>query len=144
MDSLESDLRRHVRGKGITVARLGDDIVVIVRNDRLFTPSGMLAGDDVLEPLGAIMDGYVHTAIAVNGFTDTAGTPEQNLAVSQTRARVVADALVHEGVAPQRITTQGFGETHLRVATGDGKKEPRNRRIEIVLKASPERATATR
>ena len=144
MDALESDLRRHVHGKGISVARLGDDIAVIVRNDRLFAPSGTLSGDDVLEPLGAILQGYVHTSVAVDGFTDTAGSPDQNLVVSQKRARTVADALVHEGVEGRRITAQGYGETHLRIATGDDKKEPRNRRIEIVLKASPERATATR
>lgn len=144
MDALESDLRRHVHGKGITVVRIGDDIAVVVRNDRLFAPSGALGGDDVLEPLGAILDGYVHTVVWVNGFTDTAGSPDTNLAVSQKRARTIADALMHEGVAAQRITAQGFGEAHLRIATGDGKKEPRNRRIEIVLKASPERTTATR
>jgi outer membrane protein OmpA-like peptidoglycan-associated protein len=144
MDALESDLRRHVHGKGISVVRIGDDIAVVVRNDRLFAASGTLGGDDVLEPLGAILDGYVHTAVWVNGFTDTAGTPDTNLAISQKRARTIADALVHEGVAAQRITAQGFGEDHLRIATGDGKKEPRNRRIEIVLKANPERTTATR
>ena len=144
MDALESDLRRHVHGKGITVVRIGDDIAVVIRNDRLFGASGALNGDDVLEPLGAILDGYVHTSVWVNGFTDTAGPPDANLAVSQKRARTIADALVHEGVAAQRITAQGFGEAHLRIATGDGKKEARNRRIEIVLKANPERTTATR
>ena len=123
---------------------MGDEIAVIVRNDRLFAPSGTLSGDDVLEPLGAILEGYVHTSIAVNGFTDTAGSPDQNLAVSQRRARTIADTLVHEGVEARRITVQGFGETHLRIATGDDRKEPRNRRIEIVLKASPERTAATR
>jgi outer membrane protein OmpA-like peptidoglycan-associated protein len=66
------------------------------------------------------------------------------LAISQKRARTVAVALVHEGVAAQRVTAQGFGEEHLRIATGDGRKEPRNRRIEFMLKASPERTTATR
>lgn len=144
MDALESDLRRHVHGKGITVVRIGDDIAVVIRNDRLFTASGGLDGDDVLEPLGAILDGYIHTAVWVNGFTDTAGAPDTNLAVSQKRARTIADALVHEGVAAQRVTAQGFGEAHLRIETGDGKKEARNRRIEIVLKANPERTTATR
>jgi outer membrane protein OmpA-like peptidoglycan-associated protein len=144
MDALESDLRRHVHGKGITVVRIGDDIAVVVRNDRLFGPSGALNGDDVLEPLGAILDGYVHTSVWVNGFTDTAGSPDTNLAVSQKRARAIADALTHEGVAAQRITAQGFGEAHLRIITGDGRKEARNRRIEIVLKANPERTTATR
>jgi outer membrane protein OmpA-like peptidoglycan-associated protein len=144
MDALESDLRRHVHGNGISVVRIGDDIAVVIRNDRLFGPSGALGGDDVLEPLGAILDGYVHTVVWVNGFTDTAGSPDTNLAVSQKRARTIADALVHEGVAAQRLTAQGFGESHLRIVTGDGKKEARNRRIEIVLKANPERTTATR
>jgi len=137
MDALEADLRRHLHGKGISVARQGDDITVVVRNDRLFTDGGMLSGDDVLEPLGAVLDGYVHTKVSVNGFTDTSGTPDQNLQVSQKRARQVADALTHEGVSSERITWQGLGESHLRVATGDNKKEPRNRRIEIYVKARP-------
>lgn len=137
MDSLESDLRRHVRGNGITIARMGDDISVILRSDRLFAKNGVLAADDILEPLGALLGTYVHTSVMVCGYTDTAGPAADNLALSQKRAKAVADALAHEGVAPQRISSQGFGETHLKVATGDDKKEPRNRRIEIVLKARP-------
>jgi hypothetical protein len=55
MDSLESDLRRHVHGNGITIARMGDDISVILRSDRLFAKNGVLAADDILEPLGALL-----------------------------------------------------------------------------------------
>jgi len=91
----------------------------------------------VLEPLGAILRGYAHTAIAVNGYTDTSGTADKNLALSQKRARSIADALAHEGVAAGRIAAQGFGASHLRVMTGDGKKEPRNRRVEILIKPQP-------
>jgi len=119
------------------VARMGDDITIIVRNDKLFDRDGTLDADDVLEPLGAVLGGYVHTSVAVSGFTDTVGAPEQNLALSQKRAKLIAAALGHEGVASQRITAQGLGEAHLRIATGDDKKEPRNRRIEILLKARP-------
>jgi len=137
MDSLETELRRHVHGDGIIVARMGDDITIIVRNDKLFASDGTLDGDDILEPLGAVLGSHVHTTVAVSGFTDTVGAPEQNLALSQRRAKLIAAALAHEGVAPQRLTAQGLGETHLRVATGDDKKEPRNRRIEILLKARP-------
>jgi outer membrane protein OmpA-like peptidoglycan-associated protein len=137
MDGLESELRRHVHGDGIIVARVGDDITLVVRNDRLFARDGTLSADDILEPLGAVLGTYVHTIVAVSGYTDTVGTPDQNLALSEKRAKMIADGLAHEGVAQQRITSQGFGETHLRVATGDDKKEPRNRRIEILLKAKP-------
>jgi outer membrane protein OmpA-like peptidoglycan-associated protein len=141
MDALEADLRRHMHGKGITVARQGDDITVVVRDDRLFSVGGVLAGDDVLEPLGAVLDGYIHTKVTVNGFTDTSGTPARNIELSQQRARQIADALTHEGVAPERITWQGLGESRLRIATGDNRKEPRNRRIEISLKARPQSNT---
>jgi len=137
MDALETDLRRHVHARGIVTQRQGNDIVVVVANDLLFTPDGGVAGDDVLEPLGAILRGYAHTAIAVNGYTDTSGTPVQNLALSRKHARAVADALVHEGVPAGRLAAQGYGEAHLRVMTGEGKKEPRNRRVELLIKAVP-------
>jgi outer membrane protein OmpA-like peptidoglycan-associated protein len=137
MDSLETDLRRHVRGAGVVVARQGDNVTVIIPNTDLFSSDGGVSGDDVLEPLGAVLRGYAHTSVQVNGFTDTSGTPEQNLTVSQKRAGLIAAALSHEGVPPARLTAQGFGESHLRFATGDNKKDPRNRRIEILLKARP-------
>jgi outer membrane protein OmpA-like peptidoglycan-associated protein len=137
MDGLETTLRQHVHGDGILIARMGDDITVVLRNDILFARDGTMNADDVLEPLGAVLGTYVHTSVAVGGYTDTVGTPDRNLAISTKRAKLIADGLAHEGVAVQRITSQGFGETHLRVATGDEKKEPRNRRIEILLKAKP-------
>jgi OmpA-OmpF porin, OOP family len=31
------------------------------------------------------------------------------------------------------IATQGFGETHLLVPTGNGVREPQNRRVEIII-----------
>lgn len=137
MDSLETDLRRHVHGSGIVVARQGDTLNLVIPNGDLFTADGGVAGDDVLEPLGAVLRGYGHIAVQVNGFTDTSGSPEQNLALSQKRALAIAGALAHEGVPAARLSSQGFGESHLRVATGDNKKEPRNRRVEILLKAKP-------
>ena len=135
MDGLEMQLRHHLRG--VLVARQGDNLTVVIPNAALFAEDGGVAGDDVLEPLGAILRGYSHAFVQVNGFTDTSGTPEQNLALSQKRAQAIAVALAHEGVPPQRLSSQGFGETHLRIATGDNKKEPRNRRIELVIRPRP-------
>jgi outer membrane protein OmpA-like peptidoglycan-associated protein len=135
MDALETDLRRHVHGA--VIARQGNAIDLVIANDRLFSADGGVNGDDLLEPLGAVLRGYVHTTVAVGGYTDTTGTPEKNLAVSQKHARAIADALAHEGVSAERVSAQGFGETHLRIATGDHKNEPRNRRIEILIKAKP-------
>ncbi len=73
------------------------------------------------------------TTIAVNGYTDTSGTPVYNQGLSVRRAKAVAAQLVADGVAASEITAQGFGDTDLLVPTGPGVREPQNRRVEIIL-----------
>jgi OOP family OmpA-OmpF porin len=75
-----------------------------------------------------------YTAIEVNGYTDTSGTPRYNQGLSVRRAQVVAAELVKDGVPKTAIAIQGFGETHLLVPTGPGVREPQNRRVEIIIK----------
>jgi OmpA-OmpF porin, OOP family len=75
-----------------------------------------------------------YTSIEVNGYTDTSGTPRYNQGLSIRRANAVAAELVKDGVPKAAIAIQGFGETHLLVATGPGVREPQNRRVEIIIK----------
>jgi OmpA-OmpF porin, OOP family len=74
-----------------------------------------------------------YTRIEVNGYTDTSGTATYNQGLSVRRAQAVAGELVRDGVPRDAITIQGFGETHLLVPTGQGVREPQNRRVEIVM-----------
>ena len=73
------------------------------------------------------------TTIAVNGYTDTSGTPAYNQGLSVRRAKAVEAQLVTDGVPASEITAQGFGDTNLLVPTGPGVREPQNRRVQIVL-----------
>jgi outer membrane protein OmpA-like peptidoglycan-associated protein len=73
------------------------------------------------------------TTIDVSGYTDTSGTADYNMGLSQRRAQAVADQLVTDGVSQSEIAIHAFGETHLLVQTGPGVREPQNRRVEIVL-----------
>jgi outer membrane protein OmpA-like peptidoglycan-associated protein len=75
-----------------------------------------------------------YTRLEVNGYTDTSGTPAYNQGLSVRRAQAVAAELVKDGVPKSAIAIQGFGETHLLVATGPGVREPQNRRVEIIIK----------
>jgi OOP family OmpA-OmpF porin len=75
-----------------------------------------------------------YTRIEVNGYTDTSGTPQYNQGLSIRRAQAVAGELVRDGVPQNAITAQGFGDTHLLVATGPGVREPQNRRVEIIIR----------
>jgi outer membrane protein OmpA-like peptidoglycan-associated protein len=75
-----------------------------------------------------------YTRIEVNGYTDTSGTPQYNQGLSIRRAQAVQAELVRDGVPQAAISIQGFGDTHLLVATGPGVREPQNRRVEIVIR----------
>ena len=71
--------------------------------------------------------------ITATGHTDTSGPEAYNMALSLRRANAVKDALVRDGVPAQAITVIGMGEKGLLVQTGDGVREPQNRRVEIVI-----------
>jgi outer membrane protein OmpA-like peptidoglycan-associated protein len=71
--------------------------------------------------------------ITATGHTDTSGPEAYNMALSLRRANTVKDALVRNGVPAQAITVIGRGEAGLLVQTGDGVREPQNRRVEIVI-----------
>ena len=71
--------------------------------------------------------------ITATGHTDTSGSEAYNMALSLRRANAVKDALVKLGVPAAAITTVGRGEQGLLVQTGDGVREPQNRRVEITI-----------
>ena len=73
------------------------------------------------------------THITVVGHTDTSGPADYNQHLSVERAHVVVEALVDLGARRKSIRASGVGETDLAVETGDGVREPKNRRTVIDL-----------
>ncbi len=71
--------------------------------------------------------------IHVTGHTDRAGTDAYNLALSERRAKAVQAALTSLGFTANQITIAAKGESENLVPTGDGVREPQNRRVEIVM-----------
>jgi hypothetical protein len=69
--------------------------------------------------------------LTATGHTDTTGSEEYNMALSIRRATAVKNALVQAGVPASAIDTVGRGKHDLLVQTGDGVREPQNRRVEI-------------
>jgi len=72
--------------------------------------------------------------VIVIGHTDSVGNDGANDALSRQRAEVVRAGLVARGLAGDQVVTIGRGKRELAVATGDGVAEPRNRRVEILVR----------
>jgi len=71
--------------------------------------------------------------ITVSGNADTWGDGVYNMSLSQRRAEAVRDALVRDGVNQASIAVVGRGEDALLISTKDGVREPKNRRVEIIV-----------
>ncbi|HEV7256422.1 MAG TPA: OmpA family protein [Bosea sp. (in: a-proteobacteria)] len=66
----------------------------------------------------------------VEGHTDAVGSDIDNLSLSDRRAQSVAEILTKDfGVPPENLTTQGYGEQYLKVATQDAERQ--NRRVTL-------------
>lgn len=71
--------------------------------------------------------------ILIEGHTDNIGSDEFNLALSKKRGDSVEAALIDKGIAPERITTRGYGKQHP-IAPNDTKLgRQNNRRVEVII-----------
>jgi outer membrane protein OmpA-like peptidoglycan-associated protein len=71
----------------------------------------------------------------VVGHTDSTGQPEYNMTLSQNRAQSVVSYLGGHGVAPQRLSAQGMGQTQPIADNNTEAGRAQNRRVEIYLRA---------
>lgn len=93
-----------------------------------------------LDELVALLNKYPAMTIEIGAHTDSKGRDSYNQKLSEARAESVVKYLVDKGIAPERLTAKGYGETQP-VAPNevDGKDNPagreKNRRTEFkVLK----------
>ena len=72
--------------------------------------------------------------LVITGHTDTMGSQELNDTLSLKRAQLVVDMLKGRRFPSERIEAVGRGERELAVPTRDEAAEPRNRRVEILIR----------
>jgi OmpA family len=76
-----------------------------------------------------------NATVTLTGHTDTVGSPDVNMTLSQRRADAVRNALVRGGVPVASINTAAQGEASLPVQTADNVNERRNRSVDIAVVA---------
>lgn len=91
---------------------------------------------ETLRKLGTLIERNPRSTFSIEGYTDSFGSPDYNLKLSQARAEAVKAWLVtHMKLDPAKIQTKGFGSTHfIAPATGTREEQAPNRRVEIVIR----------
>ncbi len=86
-----------------------------------------------LNKLVQLMNDNPSMKIQINGYTDNVGNDADNLKLSETRAKAVADYLISKGIDSKRLTSKGFGET--KPIADNSTEEGRflNRRTEFIV-----------
>ncbi|MFL6727044.1 MAG: OmpA family protein [Sphingomicrobium sp.] len=137
MGDLDAELRRQTAGIGLDVLQVGGSIVV--RVPAIFTFDAGSAAikpttDATLLEIARTVKTRNRTFVDVLAHTDTTGTAEGNLALSNKRAAAVATYLAAHGVSKARIASKGLGESApLYNPEADETQKAANRRIEIRL-----------
>lgn len=91
---------------------------------------------ETLNRLAQIFKEYPKSVILVEGHTDSAGSDEYNMKLSQQRAESVTSYLISQGIAADRFTTRWYGESQPKADNATAEGKAKNRRVELGIIAS--------
>jgi len=136
MDQQIRELKETTAGSGVDVTETPDGQSILVNlpdgvtfavNSSEISPGFQTTLDQISNSLVQ----YPDSLVDVMGHTDSTGSDEYNMALSQRRAAAVGDYLVLRGVSRARIETIGYGERYPVASNDTPEGRARNRRVEI-------------
>ena len=89
-----------------------------------------------LARIGQALAGASDRKILVEGHTDSTGSAEFNMKLSELRAESVKAVLVENAVSPDRIETHGYASTKPVANNGTPAGRSQNRRVEVVVQGA--------
>jgi len=112
------------------------DVVVILEGVNFEFDSARLRPDaiTILDEAVTVLNRRKDISVDVVGHTDSTGTKQYNQGLSERRAKSVYDYFVNKGIAADRLTTKGYGETKPIASNATREGRAKNRRVELVVK----------
>jgi len=86
-----------------------------------------------LSQLSGIVMAHPSLKLDIEGHTDSVGTDEYNMTLSQNRAGAVRDFLTQHGMNTSSIASRGFGEGQPVASNDTASGRQQNRRVELVV-----------
>lgn len=143
-DKQEAKLRQQMQGTGVQVERQGDDIKLIMPGNITFATDSANIAPSFYTPLNNLANSFKEfnqNSVEIVGYTDSTGSRQHNMDLSQRRAQSVAAYLTSQGVDASRVSTRGMGPDQPIASNADANGRAQNRRVEVNLKALPNAQT---
>jgi len=122
--------------KPVAVVKEPEKVKVILKDTVLFDVNSYKLKPEAKEMLRRIaktLNQNPDTVILVVGYTDSTGSFDYNIKLSEKRAEAVKNELVLNGVDPTRILTFGCGPKHPIAPNNTPEGRSLNRRVEILV-----------
>jgi len=136
MDQQEAELRAQLQGTGVSVTRVGDQIILNMPSNITFAVDSATVQPQfgqTLTSVGLVLRKFNRTVVDVYGYTDSTGSDGYNLDLSQRRAVAVATVLRGQGVDERRFYIEGRGKSNPISSNATEAGRAQNRRVEIQL-----------
>ncbi len=136
MDQQEAELRAQLQGTGVSVTRVGNNIVLNMPGNVTFdTDQDAIKPEffSVLSSVGLVLRKFNRTLVDINGHTDSDGPADYNFDLSQRRATSVASFLSSQGIDSRRFVIRGYGESQPIASNATAAGKAANRRVEIQI-----------
>jgi outer membrane protein OmpA-like peptidoglycan-associated protein len=136
MDVQEAKLRQKLEGTGVSVTRMGDNITLNMPSSITFALNSADLNSQFYNALGGVamvLKEYNKTVIEVAGHTDSSGSDQYNMQLSERRAQSVANYLAGQGIQSSRLITVGAGETRPVASNDTEQGRSANRRVEMTI-----------
>lgn len=136
MDRQEEAFRTRLRNSGVSVRRVGDELILTMPGDVTFaTDSAQVSPrfGPVLNDVADVLMTYPATYVNVIGHADSVGAADYNQRLSERRASAVAAELINLGVMRERLYVAGMGETQPVADNSTDAGRAANRRVEITI-----------
>ncbi len=134
----KADLRARLLQQLNTILATRDTARGLIANmsDVLFKTGSfeLLAGArERLAKVSGIVMAYPGLHLDIEGHTDSVGSDDYNMQLSQKRAQAVRDYLVQQGIPDNAIASRGLGKSTPVAANDTAEGRQQNRRVELVL-----------
>lgn len=136
MDQQEAELRQQLQGTGVSVTRVGQQIILNMPSNITFAVDSdriQPQFNETLISVALVLKKFNKTVVDVYGYTDSTGSESYNLELSQKRATSVATVLASQGVDQRRFYITGKGEEDPIASNSTESGRAQNRRVEIQL-----------